>query len=190
MPESKWIIDNGQMTEEKNSGFTLIELLIVISIMSVLSLFGFLILKSLIADQSLLRFLGEIQTQLQLHISNSTNSVNCATSGGTSWSVKFKPVPSGSASSLDLICGSSGTVVKTQNLENVHVLFGGDNCLAGSLLEAPFTVTYSALSGKVSFIGGSACIASSQTITLDLTNIKSKAKKTFSISTGGAIDVQ
>ena len=172
-------------------GFTLIELLVVLTIMAVLSIIVFVNFKTFSQDQILNKALGQIQSFLREAQSNATASLACGGSGGVSWAVKF----SADKVNLELVCGSSDSVKKTLTLDNVDVYSlqcspssTDSTCPpVGATFNPPLTISFAPLYGNVGF---SACSASTLTLKVALRNLKNNNYKCFTVSKGGAIDVQ
>ncbi|MBI2018653.1 prepilin-type N-terminal cleavage/methylation domain-containing protein [Candidatus Daviesbacteria bacterium] len=168
-------------------GFTLVELLVVISIMALLGVVAYANFKDFAQDQVVNKAIGQIQTAFRLAQANATSGVTCLDLGGADWSVQIRT----DGTNVDLICGSSNSVVQTTILENVEVdSVGGSACAPGSTSALPLTVTYSKLSGTVKIDGSDNCIDNSATVSVNFKNLKTSNTKTFTISKGGAINVQ
>ena len=175
----------------RSRGYTLVELLVVVSVMALIGVVAFVNFKDFSQDQFLNKAAGQIQSFLRLAQSNATSSNLCGTLGGVSWTVRFNS----DKSTADIICDSDLTKppYKTLALQNVKI----DSITATvcTALTLPVMVTYTALSGIPTMAdssGGtnSTCLISSQSITINLINTKNNTLKSFSISKGGAIDVQ
>ena len=168
-------------------GFTLVELLIVISIMALLGVVAYANFKDFAQDQVVNKAIGQIQTAFRLAQANATSGVTCLGLGGADWSVKIRT----DGINVDLICGSSNSVIQTTILENVEVgSVEGSGCTPHSTFALPLTITYSKLSGSVAIDGSDNCIDNSSTVSVNLRNLRTSSTKTFTISKGGAINVQ
>lgn len=170
-------------------GYTLIELLVVISIIAILSVIGFANYKNFSSDQVVTKAEGQIQSLLRLAQSNATSSTKCNDSGSTSWSLIFL-----NATTIELRCNPSDFLSSTTTLENAQIdTITGSNCMAISPSTTPFTITYSSGSGTqtLSYTGASLACLASDTWTFSLKNTEDATKtKQFTISKGGAINVQ
>lgn len=176
-----------QKTVVGRLGFTLVELLVVISIMAILGVVAFVNFKDFAQDQVVNKAIGQIQTSLRLAQANATSSVTCLGLGGADWSVQIRP----DGTNVDLICGPSNAVIQTTILENVEVdPIEGSACSPGSTHSLPLTVTYTKLSGTVKIDGSDNCIDDSSTVKVTVRNMRTDKTKTFTISKGGAINVQ
>ncbi len=175
------------------SGFTLVELLVVITITALVGIVVFANFKNFTQDQVLNKAVGQIQTYLRLAQANATAGVLCNNQGGVPWSVKFD----GNKLKLSLTCGTLESEQKVQTLEGAEVVsiqcspVPNASCPPdGSTFPPPLTVNFTALNGNVGFAGGDSCITSASTLMIVLRNQKNDAKACFTISQGGAIDVQ
>lgn len=185
----------------RSAGFTLIELLVVISIIAILGVAVFINYKDFSQNQVLDEALGQVQTYLRLAQANATSSTLCLVTqldgtkeevGGVSWSAKFVD-----KDRLSLTCGTPDSEQKTQTLEDVEVASiqcsptSNANCPPDdSTFSPPLTVSFAPLNGNVSFTDSDSCVTSASTLMIILRNQKNDAKKCFTISKGGAIDVQ
>lgn len=169
-------------------GFTLVELLIVISIMAILGVVSYVNFKDFAQDQVINKAIGQIQTTLRLAQANATSSVICpGLENAADWSVNIKT----DGINVDLICGPSNSVIQTTVLENVEVdPIEGSACSPGSTHSLPLAITYSKLSGLVKIDGSDNCIDGSSTVKVTVRNMRTDNTKTFTISKGGAINVQ
>lgn len=170
-------------------GFTLIELLIVISIIALLSIAAFVNFKDLVQDQIIKKAIGEIQTALRLAQANATSSFLCNGQASVDWKVNIRV----DRVNVDLMCGDSDFIVKTTTLQNVQV-----ESIEGSACTSPITtftdlllkITYTKLSGSVKIDGPADCLDNSPKVLVNIKNTKTDNIKTFTISKGGAIDVE
>lgn len=129
--------------------------------------------------------ISEIQTFLRTAQANSTTSVLCDKESGVDWAVNFKT----DKQKVELVCGKTNTITKTLILDNLQLeSIEGSSCTVPKNL--PLIVSFTALTGAVKIVGSDPCIGSSSTVTLNLKNLKSEDIKSFSISSGGAIDVK
>lgn len=180
-------MDNESMLKSAHSfGFTLIELLITISIMAILSTIAFVNFKDFAQEEVSNRAVGQVQTSFREAQSNASANVLCGNQAGVNWAVNFQT----DKTTVNLACGTNNITQKSLHLENVQVTsIDGDspNCSSVSL---PLIITFAPLSSQITMTGSDDCIARSKTVTLTLTNTKTSAPKTISISKGGAIDVQ
>lgn len=171
-------------------GFTLIELMVVIAITAILGIVAFVNFKDFAQNQVLNKAVGQIQTYLRLAQANATAGVLCSGQGGASWSVKFVD-----DTTLKLTCGSTGIDQKNLDLdENARI--DSIKCSPASSecpqtgFNAPLTVNFAPLDGKINFSAGDSCINTASTLLITLKNLKNNSYKCFTISKGGAIDVQ
>lgn len=159
-------------------GFTLVELLVVMSIIALLGIFGFANFKRLAQSQVVNKAVIQVQTALREAQSNATAGVLCA---GT-WSVKLN------TTGVDLKCDSTKTYV----LENAQI--SSITCSSGTSLTLPVTISFTPLSGLLSFSGTSGtdvCLSSTPSLIVKLVNVKdSSLFKTVTINKGGGISVQ
>lgn len=164
-------------------GFTLIELLITISIIALLSIFAFVNFKDLTQEKITDKAIGEIQTYLRLAQSNATSSFFCRGQGGLDWIVKIN------SGSVELICGAIDTpAVQTTLLQNVSVDSiekRGSSCTS-PIMVLPLIVRYLSLSGAVKIDS----IGNCSEVTIKVENTKTQNIKPFTISSGGAINVE
>lgn len=172
----------------RNNGYTLIELLVVISIIAILSVVGFVNFKDFSSSQIVPKAVGQIQSLLRLAQSNATSSTICNAQGALSWSLIF------TNTTLEMRCNPSNYLVSTTTLENAQIdSVKGSNCSAISPSTTPFTTTYSSGGGSQTFSytgAGLTCLASDTWI-FTVSNTKDATKtKQFTISKGGAINVQ
>ena len=191
----------------KSAGYTFIELLVVISIISIMSISGFVYFKNFSQDQMIAKAIGQIQTYFRLAQSNATASTNCpnpaATKGVISWFITL------SDTTIKLGCNTtdkSGNSYilsnKTYTLENAKVdsVIGAD-CGATSSVSttSSLTLVFSTGSGSLSFSSSSdtsTCLAS-DTWAFTVKNTSDTGScddspnncKKFTISKGGAINV-
>lgn len=168
-------------------GYTLIELLIVMVIMSIIGVTGYVNYKQYSSRQVTSKALGQVQTLLRLAQSNATSSTFCNDNTNTGpWSLVFNQ----NQTSIDLVCGTSR---KTYTLENARIdTIVGSGCGGSSVI--PLTVIYSNGVGAMTFVSQGAfltCLAS-DTWTFTISNTKNTGtpSKSFSISKGGAINVE
>lgn len=172
------------------TGYTLIELLVVIAIIAILGVVAFVNYQTFAQDQILNRAIGQIQSALRLTQSNATSGVVCIDSanntyGGVSWSIQF----TADRTKIHVYCEKSTIIQKVLQLENVEVNeIQGLSCPSPS--SAPVTVSYSPLFGILTFEASDSCIAISSKLTITLRNLKNANTKSFSLSKGGAIDVE
>lgn len=171
----------------KAAGYTLIELLVVISIISLLSVVGFVNFKGFSSDQITIKAVGQIQSLLRLTQSNATSSTLCNGVGATSWSLKFID-----ASTMELRCNPNDFKHKSYTLESAQVdKIIGSGC--GTTSTIPLTLTYSVGLGALAFSSSTASPAclSSASWTFTIKNVLDTTKtKTFTLTKGGAINVQ
>ena len=167
------------MPSTNHSGYTLIELLVVISIISILAVVGFVNFKNFATNQVTVKAQGEVQTLLRLAQSNATSSTLCNNQPATSWSVKFTD-----PTTIQLRCYPADYLQRPFSLVNAQVAISGSGCS----LSLPVTLNYSVGVGKLTVSPSNAC--SFVTFTISNTSNPSAASKTFTISKGGAIDVQ
>ncbi len=170
-------------------GFTLIELLIVISIIAFLGVVAFVNFKDLTQDQVINKAIGEIQTALRLAQSNATTSLLCRGQASVDWMVRIN------SDNVELFCGDSiSPPIQTSALQSVVVNpVEGSACTSGSTHSLPLTITYSRLSGSVKIDALDNCIDNSSTVKVKVSNTKegyTDNNKTFTISKGGAINVE
>lgn len=168
-------------------GYTLIELLVVLTIIAILATVVFVNFKNFSKNQILIKAIGQIQSVLRLAQSNATSSVKCGGVGGSAWSVKFGT----DKSKVEVFCENNTTAQKTLSLENAAVQ--SIKCAAdGVTFDPPLTVKFSPLYGNVSFLDSpQACVVTTSIIIITLENLTNTAStKSFTISKGGAIDVQ
>jgi len=160
-------------------GYTLIELLVVIAIVTLLATLGFVNFKDFAAQQVTIKAAGQIQTLLRLAQSNATSSTLCNGQGATSWFLSF------TSSSIDLRCNPGNFLKNTYTLENASLQL---QCSGASNLSFPATFTYVTGVGTLT----TACPQTSTSIIFTISNTlnPSASPKTFSISKGGAINVQ
>lgn len=172
------------------AGFTLIEMLIAITIIGVLSVTSFVYSRSLSQERFLAKALDSTQSLLRSAQSNATTGFNCgSTAGASGWSVQFK---NDDKAKINLNCDKSANPIRTLSLENnIQVdSITGSSCMSAPPFSQPVNVSFSSLYGKVTFSGSDSCIAQSSTLTITLKNISTAVTKTFTISRGGAINVQ
>lgn len=160
------------------AGYTLIELLVVISIISIMAMVGFVNYKDFAADQILVKAQGQLQSALRLAQANATSSVKCSNSGATSWRVFV--LNSSNYATAYVICDPGATTVSSYTMDNVQVAATGSGCSFNIFLS----VNYSMGNGML------ASTCNSITFTLSNVRVPSTPVKTFTISKGGAIDVQ
>jgi len=173
------------MPKEIKSGFTLVELLVVISIISILSVIIAVNFKDFSQDELSKKAISEIQTYLRTAQANATTSPLCDKASGVDWGVNFKT----DKQRIELVCGPTNTIIKTLILDNLQLdSIEGSSCTVPKNL--PLIVSFTALTGAVRIIGSDPCIGKSSKVTLNIKNLKSKEIKSFSISSGGAIDVE
>lgn len=173
------------------NGYTLIELLVVLTIMAILTIVVFINYKTFSQDQILKKATGEIQSLLRLAQSNATTSLTCpGSTAGVSWAVKFLA----DKETLHLTCGPA-TFQKSLRLENVQI--DSIKCSPAPAtcpqtgFNTPLIVSFTPLYGKVTFIkSGEFCVDTAQSVMVVLKNLKNNNNKCFTISKGGAIDVQ
>lgn len=171
-------------------GYTLVELLVVLSIMAIVSIVVFVNFKTFSQDQILKKTAGDIQSFLREAQSNATSSLNCGSSSGVSWAVKFLA----DKQTLNLNCGPADSFQKSLQLENAQV----DSIKCSPVpttcpqtgFNTPLTIRFAPLDGKVSFAEGDSCINNASTLMIVLKNLRNNNNKCFTISKGGAIDVQ
>jgi len=168
-------------------GYTLIELLLVLSITSIIGIIGYVNYKDFSSDQIVIKAVSDVQSVLRLAQSNATSSTLCSNGQYIGpWSLVFNQT------SIYLTCGLANQVQKIYNLENAQI----NSILGSSCLEEnsslPFTVQYSNLDGGLDFpSAGSDTCKGSLSWTFTLTNTIDTSKlKSFTISRGGAIDVE
>ncbi len=172
-----------------SEGYTLIELLIVMTIMAMVGLVGYVNYKQFSASQITTNAVTQIQSILRLAQSNATSSVLCNDNPASvsPWSLSFNA----NQTSITLACGPSNSPWKTYNLENAKI----DNSIAGSTCISPatlpFTISYSNTSVLTFSSAGSTatCLQSASWI-FTVRNINDNSTKSFSISKGGAVNVQ
>lgn len=176
-----------------SAGYSLIELLVVISIISIFALVSFINFKNFSNDQITTKAVEQVKDLMRLAQSNSTAGVPCPPLSGPNWGVTFNL----NQTSLDLVCGSPSSSQKTLNLENAKIQSlqcspSSSVCPpTGSTFIPPLTVNYAALFGNVNFSGTSeTCINSASTMMVVVRNTKNNVDKCFTLSKGGAIDVQ
>lgn len=169
-------------------GYTLIELLVVLAILSLIGVAAFTRLKPFSKEKALDKGLDQIHSMLRLAQSNATAAFKC--DGSVShWMVEFKP----SKKDIALRCGASGDK-QTLNLEDdVMVDSISASCSGISFPSQPVTVLYTPLYGKTEFIVAKGvanleCQANVPSITITLK--RQTLSKSFTISKGGAINVQ
>lgn len=167
------------------AGYTLIELLVVISIISIMTVVGFVNFKDFSSDQITVKAIGQIQSVLRVAQSNATSSVLCGSNGGASWSVI---IDNASPSTLTLACGSANSTQRVYALENAQIIqILGAGCGG---LGAPITFTYSSGMGALRVSPTNSCWDQAPSIVFTLRNMKNNTNKTFSVSKGGATNVQ
>lgn len=173
--------------ERSRSGFTLIELLVVISIITLLSGFGFVSYKDFSYSQDVILGAQQIQSLLRLAQSNATSSTNCNSQGSSDWSLNFI-----NSTTLELRCNPNNYLQKSYILENAHITsIHGSSCGARSTL--PFYISFSNRLGVLRFSSPGAldvCL-SSATWNVVITSKNNPNKvKVFTITKGGAVNVQ
>lgn len=172
--------------------FTLIELLVVLTIIAVLTVVVFINFRTFSQDQVLNKASGQLKTILREAQSNATSGLKCAGVGGAPWAVRFLS----DKVKLDLICGPSGAAQKTLTLDNTEI--SSIQCSStsstcpptGSTFGLPLTVSFSPLSGNVTFLEGDSCVANASNLMIALRNLKNNNNKCLTVSKGGAIDVK
>lgn len=168
-------------------GFTLIELLIVISIIALLAVVVYVNFKDFAQDRVVNKAIGQIQTALRLAQANATSSFLCQGLASVDWKVRIN------SANVELLCGDGDSLVQTTTLQNVLVdSIEGSACTSPTDV-LPLTITYSKLSGKVKIEGAEgapSCIDESQQVSLNIKNTKTSIIKTFTISKGGATNVE
>lgn len=177
----------------RSKGFTLVELLIVISIIALLSIVAYANFKDLAQEQVINKAIGEIQTVLRLAQTNATSSLLCqdpelevANRASVDWSARI------GTDQVDLICGPNDFPVQITTLQNVSVnSIGGSACPSTSpTYDPPLNITYSKLSGAVKITSSVSCITTSSTVSVNVKNTKTGNSIPFTISSGGAINVE
>lgn len=173
-------------------GYTLVELLVALSIIAIVSIVVFVNFKTFSQDQILKKTVGDIQSFLREAQSNATTSLNCGSSSGVSWAVQLRD-----QDDLDLVCGPTDSLKKTLTLKDSEVTSikcspPGSTCPPqGSTFSPPLKISFSTLYGKVTFIkSGESCVDTAQSVMVVLKNLKNNNNKCFTISKGGAIDIQ
>lgn len=175
-------------------GYTLIELLVVIGIISILTVIGFANYKNFSSDQITVKALGQVQTYLRLAQSNATSSTFCKDNLNVGpWSLTFKADANQVNNTISLSCGPANTEQISYTLENAEIFsIVGSDC-GGSPSSLPFSISYSfgIASPTFSSAGSLANCLTSTSWIFTLRNRKDISKlKSFTLSKGGAIDVQ
>lgn len=174
----------------RSAGYTLIELLVVISIISIMSVMGFISFKGFASDQVSKKAAGQVQTILRLAQSNATSATLCNGQGALSWYLKFLS----NAKTIELHCSNNSA----DYLQRIYILDNATvsiKCSPASIssLSLPVTISYSPLSGTVSFTGDTldTCISQATSLFIKITNSQDPAStKSLTISKGGTINVQ
>lgn len=179
------------------AGYTLIELLVVIAIMSILAVGGFVNFKDFSAGQVAIKAAGQIQTYLRLAQSNATSSTTCNGQGAIMWYLVFT-----SATDIDLRCDTATTTnayYKNYSLESGVQIdsITGSSCGATALSINSVIVKYAVGTGTFSFSANDSsgnpvnatCLGSSS-LTFTTKYISSNSTRSFTITKGGAINVQ
>lgn len=183
---------NYQPITHNSFGFTLIEILIVMVIISIIGVGAFVNFRTLSQDQVITKAFNETQSYLRLAQSNSTTGVICpGQTESVSWKVRFNS----NRKDFDLTCGPSDSVQSSMSLVEAEIF--ELHCLtSGNNFSLPLTVEFAPLTGKVIFDAEDSCIDSSSTSSIKITiknpkNTNSATNtKSFTITKGGAIDVQ
>lgn len=181
------------MPAGRTLGYTIVELLVVIAILALLSVTSAVYYRSLTSDKILLKGIDSVQSLLRTAQSNAASGFSCTTTAGaTIWFVQFR---SDDKTKIDLYCvdpGSNSNINRrTLTLENLQVSsIKGSGCTLTPQFNTPVKVSFAPLFGKVSFSGGDTCIADSSTLTIILKSAGSNDSKSFTISSGGAVNVQ
>lgn len=163
-------------------GFTLVELLVVISIIVIFGIMAFANFKDFSQEQVTNKALGQIKTLLHLAQSNATTSTTCEGEGGVSWAVNFVD-----SSNIQLICGPQSKVQQTLSLENATIV--AIKCSAeGVSFNPPVKVSYSPLSGNLTFFADAQCVKSASLLYISVDSLqRSGNPKSLIISKGGVI---
>lgn len=180
-------------------GYTLVELLVVITIISILTVVGFVNYRTFSADQIAIKAFSQVQTYLRLAQSNSSTSTLCSNKTDIGpWLITFKSDGTYN-NTLELSCGPLSTVEKSLTLENAEVKDAtgnvgivGSDC-GGSSASLPFSVKYpsATTSAVFSYSGATNTCLSSARWTFTVRSTKDTSNtKSFILNKGGAIDVQ
>ncbi|MBI2040331.1 prepilin-type N-terminal cleavage/methylation domain-containing protein [Candidatus Microgenomates bacterium] len=187
MPKLVQNTSNYQLLTNNSRGYTIIELLVVITIIAILSAIVFINSRTLAQDQILNKAVGQIQSALRLAQSNATAGLKCGSplQGGASWSAQF----GSDKTKVEIYCDKTATVQQTFSLENVQVSeIQGSSCPSSS--PPPVSIKYSPLYGLLTFEASDSCIGLSNTLTITVSNLTGGNSKSFTLSKGGAIDVE
>lgn len=178
------------------SGFTLVEILIVISIMGILGGLIYANSKSYAERQFLEKAADQLQGLIRQTQSNATSSANCFGKSSLSWQIVFDKA---TLSIVSLFCtdlNQESKKVKELKLEKAKVNFiKGNDCSSNSFPDNNLTVTFTSLTGNVSFQSGSAvedCLTETSSevkISVKTLNTSEELEKSFVINKGGAIDI-
>ncbi len=160
----------------------------VISVMVILGVATFANFRDFSSEQVTNKALGEIKTLLHLAQSNATTSTVCEKGDrdSVSWTVNFK-----NETSIELLCGPQSKVKQTLSLENatiVGIKCSADGTSFGTSFSPPVKVSYSPLSGNLTFLSDVSCVKSASLILISVDSLqKSGNPKSFTVSKGGVI---
>ena len=178
-----------------SQGYSLIELLVVIVIMSIIGVVGFINYKHFVTSQITTNAITQIQSILRLAQSNATSSVLCNDNppnpNVSPWSLSFNP------GSITLSCGPSNSPWKTYNLENATIdsIIGTSSSCGNASVPFPFKISFDNFGSLTFSTPGSltysaTCLQSASWVFTIRNANDNSPPKNFSISKGGAVDVQ
>lgn len=172
---------------KKYAGYTLIEILVVISLIALISTFVFVNFRGNNKEQLLNKTINQIQSSLKLAQNNASAGVLCGNQiAGSGWSVNFPD-----NKSLQLICDKDPDVSHIKTIQFDRTIISSLKCSSDISLPPPLTVSYSSLSGLLTFSPQNSCLSQTSEVQITLQNDKDATiSKTFKISKGGAVNVQ
>lgn len=177
------------------TGFTLVELLVVMTIMGAVATVVLVNSNSSNQEKNLSLASADVQSMIRVAQANALSGTICDGEASRRWMVEFKP----DKSTIELQClksiSETVAVEKSLTLEKVQIgsITGGSDCPLTSFPLYPLTLQFFSISGKLKFLSAdpiNSCVAESDNLSISLEEKKSGQTKSFTVSSGGAVNAK